>query len=148
MAEYKVKLFMSEEYIINAKSEDDAEKETREKFGCDYHINDVGVKTTKPYDFECLLSEEYKGYTCCDEWGCATLWLNDKQGAEYNFCIDNGHNSCAIYKAYCDEETNTERTDYDTFEHYEIDFNNANWKEDLENAMYVAAKKFFNIKGR
>ena len=62
----------------------------------------------KKYDFECSLSEEYKDNTCCDEWGSATLWLNDKQGVEYNFCIDNGHNSCAIYKMEYDEETNTE----------------------------------------
>lgn len=95
------------------------------------------------YDFDCLLSEEYKKYTDYDEWGVATLWLNDKQGVEYNFCMDGGHNSCAIYKMYYDEETGTESTDYSVFEHYEIDFGNVNWKMELEKAMYEVAKKFF-----
>lgn len=95
------------------------------------------------YDFDCLLSEEYKKYTDYDEWGVATLWLNDKQGVEYNFCMDGGHNSCAIYKMYYDEETDTESTDYSVFEHYEIDFGNVNWKMELEKAMYEVAKKFF-----
>ena len=95
------------------------------------------------YDFECNLSDEYRNYDCCDEWGAATLWLNDKQGVEYNFCIDGDCNSCAIYKMYYDEETDTEGTDCSTFEHYEIDFSNVNWKEELEKAMYEVAKKFF-----
>ena len=74
----------------------------------------------KTYEFECNLSEEYKDNTCCDEWGSATLWLNDKQGVEYNFCIDGECNSCAIYKMYYDEETDTYyivgRTEADPFE--------------------------------
>ena len=143
MAEYKVKLIMSEEYTINAKSKEEAEQRAREKFGCDYYIDNVETEITKPYDFWLNLSEDYKDLTCCDEWGSATLWLNDKQGVEYNFCIDGECNSCAIYKMYYDEETDTEGTDYSTFEHYEIDFSNVNWKEELEKAMYEVAKKFF-----
>lgn len=96
----------------------------------------------KPYEFECNLSEEYQNYDCCDEWGAATLWLNDKQGVEYNFCIDNNENCCAIYKMYCDENEIWE-TDYSIFEHYEIDFDNVNWEEELEKSMYEVAKKFF-----
>ena len=80
-------------------------------------------------------------YDCCDEWGVATLWLNNKQGVEYNFCIDSGCNSCAIYKM--ETKSNWTNTDYSTFEHYEIDFDNANWIEELEKAMYEVAKKFF-----
>ena len=44
---------------------------------------------------------------------------------------------------YYDEETDTEETDTSIFEHYEIDFDNANWRKELEKAMYEAAKKFF-----
>lgn len=143
MPEYRVRLIMSEEYTLNAKSQKEAEQMAREKFGCDYYIDSVETEVIKPYDFECLLSKEYKNYTNCDEWGSATLWLNDKQGVEYNYCIDNGQNSCAIYKMYHDDETDTEGTDYSTFEHYEIDFDNAKWKEELEKAMYEVAKKFF-----
>lgn len=43
MVKYKVKLIMSDEFIINAESEEEAEKKAREKFGCDYYIDDVIV---------------------------------------------------------------------------------------------------------
>lgn len=95
----------------------------------------------KNYEFECNIDESYKDLET-DEWGCAYVWLNDLQGAEYNFCIDSGNNCCAIYKMEINEEDYME-TDYSTFEHYEIDFSNVNWKEELEKAMYKVAKKFF-----
>lgn len=44
MAEYKVKLNMSEEYTIEANSKEEAEKIARDKFGNDYLIDDVEVK--------------------------------------------------------------------------------------------------------
>jgi hypothetical protein len=44
MAEYKVKLIMSEEYIIEAETEEEAEEIARAKFGNDYLIDDVEVK--------------------------------------------------------------------------------------------------------
>lgn len=47
MAEYKVKLIMSDEYIVNAESEEEAEKKAREQFGCDYLIDDVEVTELK-----------------------------------------------------------------------------------------------------
>lgn len=98
----------------------------------------------KYIQFECSLSEGYKNHSNCDEWGAALLWLNDDQGVEYNFCMDGELNSSAIYKIYFDEEADGFRTDYSTFKHYEVDFNNRSWKEELKNAMYVAAKKFFS----
>lgn len=45
MAEYKVKLIMSDEYIINAESEEEAEQKAREQFGNDYLIDEVEIKT-------------------------------------------------------------------------------------------------------
>ena len=47
MAEYKVKLIMSEEYTINAESKEEAEKEAREKFGCNYYIDSVEITEIK-----------------------------------------------------------------------------------------------------
>lgn len=47
MAEYKVELIMSEEYTINAGSEEEAEQKAREKFGCDYYIDSVKVTEIK-----------------------------------------------------------------------------------------------------
>lgn len=98
------------------------------------------------YCFECNLSDDYKNLCNydIDEWGCAILWFKDLGGVEYNFCINNGTNLSAIYKLYYkDKETDDLTTDYDTFEHYEIDFNNANWKDELLKAMLESAKKFF-----
>ena len=95
------------------------------------------------YDFDCGITEEYKTYTNHDEWGCATLWLNDEQGVEYNFCMDGGLNSCAIYKMESNKESGNIETDYSVCEHYEIDFDNVEWQKELEKAMYEAAKKFF-----
>ena len=141
MAKYRVKLIMSDESVVDANSKEEAEQKARENFGCDYYIDDVEVEPV--YDFECLLSDEHKEYTDCDEWGAATLWINDSQGVEYNFCMDAGHNSCAIYKIYYDTEHDAEVTDYSIFEHYEIDFDNKNWRNELEKAMYEVAKKFF-----
>lgn len=44
---YHVKLIMSEEYTIEAESEEEAEKEARAKWGSDYYIDDVEVKEIK-----------------------------------------------------------------------------------------------------
>ena len=44
---YHVKLIMSEEYIINADSEEEAEKEARDIFGCNYYIDEVEVTEKK-----------------------------------------------------------------------------------------------------
>lgn len=43
MAEYRVELIMSDVYIINAESEEEAEQRAREQFGNDYLIDDVKV---------------------------------------------------------------------------------------------------------
>ena len=101
------------------------------------------LKSNWDYEFECNMSEEYKDKET-DEWGCAFVWLNDI-GVEYNFCIDSGNNCCAIYKMEINKETDYMETDYDKYIHYEIDFDNENWKEELENAMCEALIKFHNL---
>ncbi len=47
MAEYKVKLIMSDEYFIEAESKEEAEKKARGQFGNDYLIDDVEVTEIK-----------------------------------------------------------------------------------------------------
>lgn len=47
MKKYFVKLIMSEKYVIEARTKEDAEKQVREKFGCDYYIDDVKVSEIK-----------------------------------------------------------------------------------------------------
>lgn len=95
------------------------------------------------YEFECNMNEEYKDIQI-DEWGCAFVWLDDI-GVEYNFCIDGDTNSCAIYKTEINADTTYMETDYDKYIHYEIDFDNENWKQELENAMCKALIEFYNL---
>lgn len=99
------------------------------------------LKEIKGYEFECNLEQHYK-YMQTDEWGSAFIWVDDF-GAEYNFCIDGTVNSCAIYKTQINPETEYVEIDYDTFIHYEIDFDDLSWKKKLENAMCEAVIKFF-----
>jgi len=103
------------------------------------------LKKKNNYEFECNISEEHKYAKYHDEWGCAGIWLGEEIGAEYNFCIDNGTNYCAIYKMQFNSETGYMETDHSTFVHYEIDFGEDNWKEKLEDAMCEALISFFEL---
>ena len=82
---------------------------------------------------------------CQVQWNLKKLeiWVNDIY-VEYNFCVDDGENCCAIYKGEINEK-NCMETDYNTFVHYEIDFDNENWKEELENAMCEAMIDFHDL---
>lgn len=92
------------------------------------------------YDFRCTFNDEiikeYSNKENIDEWGYALITINGKYGAEYNLCIEDGKNYSAIYYMEYNEETGYWDTDYNCFEHYEINFNDFNWKKDLEKAMY------------
>lgn len=69
-----------------------------------------------------------------DEWGVATITIDGLYGAEYNICIEDGNNESAIYFQELDEN-NFWQTDFSNYKHYEIDFNNPNWNEDLKKEM-------------
>lgn len=97
---------------------------------------------SQDYEFECNIDESYKDKET-DEWGCAFIWIGGEIGVEYNFCIDGGNNCCAIYKIELNFETEYIETDYNLFEHYEIDFDDTDWKKKLEDAMCEAVIKFF-----
>lgn len=69
MAEYKVKLKMSEEYIIDAKSKEEAEQKARKKFGNNYLIDNVeiaeigGISTRRVLKIvECCEHKQVYGY--------------------------------------------------------------------------------------
>lgn len=102
------------------------------------------LKLHEDYEFECNMSDEYKNRVHCDEWGCASIFYGDV-GVEYNFCIDGEINCCAIYKMETNEESDYMETDYNTYIHYEIDFDNENWEQELENAMCKALIEFYNL---
>ncbi len=87
------------------------------------------------FEFELNMDDSYKNYEIIDEWGMAVVWAG-YYGAEYNFCIEKGNNYSAIYFMEYNDETDYWETEYDCFEHYEIDFNNPNWKLELKEAMY------------
>lgn len=112
------------------------------------------LKKHNDYHFYCDISKsrvlsEIVGIPYFDEWGCAYVSLGEKMSVEYNLCIDNttneNINECAIYKVDYDEENDEYTTDCDTFIHYEIDFDNDNWREELKNAMCEALIKFFEL---
>lgn len=98
------------------------------------------------YEFDLQINDSYKDIEDIEEWGCAFLWLDDNRGVEYNFCIDNStneHINCsAIYPAYVNSEGYMEN-DTSWWIHYEIDFNEPQWREKLEMAMFKAAKKYY-----
>lgn len=111
-------------------------------------MNIEELKKNGNYKFECNISdnilEEIKDVNVHDEWGCAFVFYGEHVGVEYNFCIDHGTNSSGIYKTVVGED-NILSTDYSTSTHYEIDFENDNWKKELENAMCSALLEFFEI---
>lgn len=65
----------------------------------------------------------------------AVVWAGC-YGAEYNLCLQDGDNYSAIYFMKHNDETDYWDTDHDCFEHYEINFDNPNWKLELKEAMY------------
>ena len=104
-------------------------------------------KQKEKYEFECnICKEEVENEINHDEWGSAFVWYENQgeyYGVEYNLCIENGENSSAIYKLKCG--IYEFETDYNLSEHYEIDFSDNNWKENLENAMCKALVNFFEL---
>ena len=138
------------------------------------------LRKIESYSFQCYLhnikkvKKDIKETDVYDEWGVAELFINDKQGVEYNLCIDQSctanwikemygewkikdmiergieidekpTNSSAIYLVERDEENECFETDYSCCKHYEIDFNNKNWKKELENAMCIALIEFLKL---
>ena len=110
------------------------------------------LKVDEDYYFECNIEKErilkeIENTNYFDEWGCAFVSVGEELGVEYNLCIDNTTDECencsAIYKVDYNEKTKCIETDYSTFIHYEIDFNNPEWMAELENAMCKALIDFF-----
>lgn len=108
-------------------------------------MNILELKKQKGYAFECNIDSSMGNLECYEEWMAALVWLGDDIGAEYNFCIDNGGNYCAIYPMEFDKEADDFVTDHGIYIPYEIDFNDENWVENLENAMCEALIQFFEL---
>ena len=113
--------------------------------GIKYKETVDGLKAREDYEFECSMNEVYKECEDHDEWGCAFIFLNNEIGVEYNYCIDDGENCSGIYKTEINEKTGYIETDYEDSIHYEIDFDDKHWMENLENAMCEALIEFFEL---
>lgn len=155
----KEELVQLENFIDEYGCTDDGLTDVRESFeqgwnnALEYVFNVLGVKyketvdglkAREGYEFECNMNEVYKECEDFDEWGCAFVWIGDR-GVEYNFCIDDGENLCAIYKTEMNHKTGYMETNGDVYKHYEIDFDNEHWVENLENAMCEALIEFFKL---
>lgn len=117
------------------------------------------LKNRNDYRFYCNLTKsrvlnEIADMDSFDEWGCAFITIKDtildeEIGVEYNLCIDKTTNkyedNSAIYKVDYNEADGCIETDYNEFIHYEIDFDNPKWKQNLENAMCKALIEFFGV---
>lgn len=103
------------------------------------------LKKITGYEFECNISKEMTE-EWCDVWGGAFVRFgkNQSRGAEYNLCFDleEGSDDSAIYKMSKDFLDDVS-ADYDTFNHYEINFNDSEWKNKLEEAMCKSVIEFF-----
>lgn len=87
-------------------------------------------------DFELNMDISYKDKNNFDEWGCACLYDDEKGlGVDYNYCIEDGENYCALYLIEYQSNDEVYHTDYDCFEHYEIKWERADWADLLEKAM-------------
>lgn len=93
-----------------------------------------------------MCKEEYCSENICiDEFGSAIFSVSNPDididsddwicfGADYNFCKENGIDSSAMYLYVINNKS--ENTFYDIYRHYEIDFENENWEENLKFEMY------------
>jgi len=102
------------------------------------------LKKSEKYEFECEISPETEEDDEADFWGAGYIWFGNI-GVEYNYCVEDGENYCAIYKMDFDEERGVWDTDGGTFIHYEVDFSDEKWKEKFENAMCEALIEFFKL---
>lgn len=97
----------------------------------------VKIKGKDIYHYEINIDESYD-QGIVDEWGAAYVWNKHGVGAEYNIYFDGQSECSAIYKM--DEDS----TDPTTYEHYEIDFSEENWKEKLIDAMIKCVDKWWD----
>ena len=72
--------------------------------------------------------DDRKNEDCCDYWGAGFAWYKN-YGVEYNFCVDGEENASAIYLMRYNPNMDYMETDHDKYIHYEINFEEKDWKE-------------------
>lgn len=97
----------------------------------------VKMKGKEKFYVELNINESYAKKDSYDEWNAANVWNSHGKGAEYNLCYDGRNEMSAIYKA---DEYETDPT---TYEPYEIDFSEDDWREKLIDKMIECTKEWW-----
>lgn len=119
-----------------------------------WNEKEINIEQVKNFEFEkaidsVFMKETIKNHESMDEWSSAVAWATingTRIGAEYNLSYDGDDdytNRSAIY-LLTEEKNGDIKTDYDTFIHYEIDFDDERWEYKLEEAMKNALIEFSN----
>jgi len=74
--------------------------------------------------------DDRKNEDCCDYWGAGFAWYKN-YGVEYNFCVDG-------------EENDYMETDHDKYIHYEINFEEKDWKERFLEKMGLVLLNYYS----
>lgn len=78
-----------------------------------------------------------------DYWGAGFAWYKS-YGVEYNFCVDGEENASAIYLMRYNSEIDDMETDHDKYIHYEIDFEEKDWKERFLEKMGMVLLNYYS----
>lgn len=78
-----------------------------------------------------------------DYWGAGFAWYKS-YGVEYNFCVDGEENASAIYLMRYNSEIDDMETDHDKYIHYEINFEEKDWKERFLEKMRMVLLNYYS----
>lgn len=78
-----------------------------------------------------------------DYWGAGFAWYKS-YGVEYNFCVDGEENASAIYLMRYNSEIDDMETDHDKYIHYEINFEEKDWKERFLKKMGMVLLNYYS----
>lgn len=105
-----------------------------DKFQYDFNVNKKAILRA------------LKNHECYDCWG-EVVYTNDKQGVDYNICVDNSTEETefcsAFYKIFTDEDGIWHHDDCCTYYSYDIDFTDKNWKSKLKEAAIKAYEELW-----
>lgn len=78
-----------------------------------------------------------------DYWGAGFAWYKN-YGVEYNFCVDGEENASAIYLMRYNPNMDYMETDHDKYIHYEINFEEKDWKERFLEKMGMVLLNYYS----
>ena len=87
--------------------------------------------------------DDRKNEDCCDYWGAGFAWYKN-YGVEYNFCVNGEENASAIYLMRYNPNMDYMETDHDKYIHYEINFEEKDWKERFLEKMGLVLLNYYS----